>query len=219
MGIVNEAIENGVGIGRIADHFMPFVDRDLAGEEGRAAAVAFFEDLVEVAAGAGIERVETPIVEDEKLDAVEAAHDPSVAAVAAGEREIGEQLGDALIEDRAVVAAGLVAECTGKPTFADPGWPAQDQIVMRIDLLATGELVEQRAIEAARGPVIDVLDDGVVAQSGIAQPYGQAFVATMGYLAIDEQAEPVGMGQGAPSPEASSSPKAWAMPVSPSWWS
>ena len=33
-------------------------------------------------------------------------------------------------------------------------------------------------------------------QSGIAQPCGQAFVATMGYLAIDEQAEPVGVGQG-----------------------
>src|SRR5271169_1947771 len=119
MGVVDEAVEDGVGVGRIADHLMPFVDRNLAGEEGRAAAVAFFEDLVEVAAGAGIERVETPIVEDEKLDAVEAAHDPGIAPVAASEREIGEQLGDALIEDRAVVAAGLVAEGTGKPTFAD----------------------------------------------------------------------------------------------------
>src|SRR6266567_8320431 len=33
---------------------MPFVDRDLAGENGRAAAVAFFEDLVEVSAGASV---------------------------------------------------------------------------------------------------------------------------------------------------------------------
>jgi hypothetical protein len=35
---------------------MPFVDRDLAGEDGRAAAVAFLEDLVEIVAGAGVER-------------------------------------------------------------------------------------------------------------------------------------------------------------------
>jgi hypothetical protein len=42
-----------------------------------------------------------------------------------------------------------VAESTGQPTFADAGWPAQDQIVVRLnrkrdavpvlrDLMATG---------------------------------------------------------------------------------
>ena len=40
-----------------------------------------------------------------------------MAAVAAGQREIGEQLGDALVEHRAVVAAGLVAEGAGQPDF------------------------------------------------------------------------------------------------------
>src|SRR6266567_6316043 len=118
-------------------------DRDLAGQVGRAAAVAFFEDLVEIAAGTGVEGVETPIVEDEELGAVKAAHDAGVAPVAARQGEIGEQLGDALIKDRAVVAAGLLAEGTGKPTFADAGWAAQDQIVVRVDPFAAGELVEQ----------------------------------------------------------------------------
>jgi hypothetical protein len=85
--------EDGVGISRVADHLMPFVDRDLAGENGRAAAVAFFEDLVEVAAGTGIERFEAPIIEDQELSPVEAAHDTGVAAVAARQRQIGEQFG------------------------------------------------------------------------------------------------------------------------------
>ena len=161
MGVVDEAVEDGVGIGRIADHLVPFVDRDLAGQDGRAAAVAFFEDFVEIAAGAGIERIEAPIIENEELGAGEGSHDAGMAAVAAGQREIGEQLGDALVKDRAVVAAGLVAESTGKPTFADAGRAAQDQIVVRVDPFAAGELVEQAAIEAARGAVIDILDDGL----------------------------------------------------------
>ena len=144
--------------------------------EGRAAAVAFFEDFIEIAAGGGVERVESPIVEDEELSAVEAAHDAGVPSVAARQREIGEQLGDALVEHRAVVTAGLVAEGTGKPTFADAGRPAQDQIVVRVDPLAAGELVEQRPIKAARGAVIDILDDGMVAQPGIAQPGGKTLV-------------------------------------------
>ena len=121
MGVVDQAVEDGIGIGWVADYLVPFVDRDLAGQDGRAAGVSFFEDLVEITAGATVERFEAPIIEDEELDAVEAAHDAGVAAVAVGQREIGEELGNSLIEDRTVVAAGLVAEGTGKPTFADAG--------------------------------------------------------------------------------------------------
>ena len=93
MSVVDEEVENGVGIGRITDDRVPFVDGNLAGEEGRAAAVAFFEDFVDVAAGAGVERIETPIVEDEELGAGKAAHDAGMAPVAAGEREVSEELG------------------------------------------------------------------------------------------------------------------------------
>jgi hypothetical protein len=100
---------------------VPFVDRNLAGQDGRAPSIAFFEDLVEVAAGAGIERIEAPIIENEELGAGEGSHDAGMAAVAAGQRQIGEQLWDALIEDRTVIAACFVAEGAGQPTFADAG--------------------------------------------------------------------------------------------------
>ena len=196
MGVVDEAVEDGVGVGRVADDLVPFVDRDLAGEDGRATAVAFFEDLVKIAAGAGVERFEAPIVEDEELSAVEAAHDACVASVAARQGEIGEEFGDALIQNGAVVAAGFVAEGTGKPAFADAGRPAQDQIVVRVDPLAGGEFVKQRPIQAAMNSIVDVLDDGIVAQSGVAQPSREALVAAMGDLTIDQQAEPIGMGKG-----------------------
>src|ERR1700757_5043561 len=168
---------------------------DLTGEDGRATPVAFLEDLVEVTPGAGVERFEAPIVEDEKLDAGETAQDAGMAAVTAGEREFGEELGNPLIENRAVIAAGLVTQGTSKPRFAHAGRPAQNQIVVRVDPLAIGELVEQGAVEAAWGPVIDVLDAGLLAQSGIAQPGGKPLVAAMGELAIDQQSEPVGMSE------------------------
>ena len=51
----------------------------------------------------------------------------------------------------------------GSALCHQPGWPAQYQIVMRVDPFAGGKFVKQRAIEAARGTVIDVLDGGVVA--------------------------------------------------------
>ena len=195
MGVVNEAVEDGVGISRVADEGVPFVDRDLAGEDGRAAPITFLEDLVEVTTGTGVEWFEAPIVEDEELDAGEAAQDAGIAAITAGERKLGEEFRDPLIKNRAVVTAGLVTERTGQPTLADPGRPAQDQIVMRVDPFAVGELLEQSAVEAARGSVIDVLHAGLLAQSGVAQPGRKPLVAAMGELAIEQEAEPVGMGE------------------------
>ena len=69
---------------------MPALDRDLAGNQRGAAAVAVFDDLQDVVALLGPERFETPVVENEELDAVEGAHQARVAAVAASEREMAE---------------------------------------------------------------------------------------------------------------------------------
>jgi hypothetical protein len=71
MGVVHKAVEDGVGVSRVADERVPFVHGDLAGEDRRAAAVTFLEDFVEVTTGSGIERFEAPIIEDEELDASE----------------------------------------------------------------------------------------------------------------------------------------------------
>jgi len=64
LGVVKEAIENGIGVGWIADDVVPFVDRQLAGDDGRSAAIALFEDFQEIVARLGGERFEAPIVQD-----------------------------------------------------------------------------------------------------------------------------------------------------------
>src|SRR5690242_19730984 len=47
---VDDAIEDGVAERRIADDLVPAIDRDLAGDQQRAAIVAVVDDLEEVAA-------------------------------------------------------------------------------------------------------------------------------------------------------------------------
>src|SRR5947209_3953602 len=54
---------------------------------------------------------------------------------------------------------------------------------------------DERAVEAAWGAVVDVRDAGRLAQSGIAQSGGKPLVAAMGELAIDQEAEPVGVSE------------------------
>ena len=71
------------------------------------APIAFLEDLVEVTTSTGVERFEAPIVENAELDAGETAQDAGVAAVTAGEREFGEELGNPPIKNRAVMRQAL----------------------------------------------------------------------------------------------------------------
>ncbi|MGY4230174.1 hypothetical protein ACVMIH_007535 [Bradyrhizobium sp. USDA 4503] len=60
---MDQAIENGVGVGWVADQRVPLIDGDLAGDDGGAVTIAVLEDLQEVVTGRGIERLEAPIVE------------------------------------------------------------------------------------------------------------------------------------------------------------
>ena len=68
LGVVDETVENGIGVSGIADHLVPFIDRQLAGDDGRTAAVAFFENLKKIVTRLGGERLKSPIVQDEQLD-------------------------------------------------------------------------------------------------------------------------------------------------------
>ena len=110
MRVVDDAIQDRVRISGIADQFMPFVHGDLAGDDCRSPAAARFEDFEEVVASGGIEEFETPIVENEQLHTAERPQQTRVMAIAAGEREIGEELGNALVEDGAVVATSPMTE-------------------------------------------------------------------------------------------------------------
>lgn len=75
------------------------------------------DNLKDVATLLGGKRGEAPIVQDQQLDARQALEQPGMTAVTACECEGIEQPWHAMVEDGAVVAAGLVAE-----------WPSPQEI-------------------------------------------------------------------------------------------
>ena len=92
---------------------------------------------------AGVEGFEAEVVEDEEIGAAEGSDQARMAPVASGEREAAAEPRPAMIEDGAIVAARSVAHGAGQPTLADAGRADQDQIVMGVDPVALGELLEQ----------------------------------------------------------------------------
>jgi hypothetical protein len=67
--IVDETIEDGVGVGGIADDSVPGRHGELRRDDRRSAAITLFEDFEEVMARAGVERLEAEVVEDQEIRA------------------------------------------------------------------------------------------------------------------------------------------------------
>jgi hypothetical protein len=110
MSVVNQAIEDAVGGGGIADLFVPARDRQLGSEDGRARLIAILADLPEIAPFILGERSHGPVIDDQDIDAAESRQQIAQTAVGAGEREIAEQSGGAGVEHQMPVAAGFLGQ-------------------------------------------------------------------------------------------------------------
>jgi len=119
MGVVNEAVQDGVGVSGVPDHVMPGRQGKLRGDDCGPAAVTLFEDFEQVVTGAGVEGLEAEVVEDEEIGAAEGSDQARMAPVASGERQVAAEFRPAMIEDGAIVAAGSVADGAGQPALAD----------------------------------------------------------------------------------------------------
>jgi hypothetical protein len=60
VGVMDEAVEDGVRVGRIADQVVPALDGRLAGDDGGAAAIALLDDFEQIVPRLGVERLEPP---------------------------------------------------------------------------------------------------------------------------------------------------------------
>ena len=85
MGIVHEPIEDCIRDARIADQFVPMIDGELAGHDGRGASMPIIEDFQEIAPLLGGERCQSPVIQDQELDARQRLEEASVASIAARE--------------------------------------------------------------------------------------------------------------------------------------
>ena len=64
VGVVDEAVEDGVGERGVADDLVPLLDRNLAGDQNRRALVAILEDFEEIALLGLGELRQAPIIQN-----------------------------------------------------------------------------------------------------------------------------------------------------------
>ena len=100
MGIVEQPIADGVGQRRLPEVVMPLAGWELARDDRRAATVAVFENLEEIAPLLVLHGGQAPVVEHEDVHAGELAQQLAVATIGAGELEVVEEPGGPAVVPR-----------------------------------------------------------------------------------------------------------------------
>ena len=95
IGVMDESIEDGVGDGGIADDFVPAVDGDLTGDDGRSALKSVLHDLEKIAPLVVAELIGPPVLQDEKIGPGEGFEQSGVSAITPCQGDGGEQPQDA----------------------------------------------------------------------------------------------------------------------------
>src|SRR5271154_3574982 len=107
--------------------------------------------------------------------------------------EVGEQSGNAGVEDGDVFSTRLVAERAAEPSLAKAAGAGHEQIAALGDPIARREFEQQRAVEPARRRKIDVLDAGGVPQLGDPGPCFKLLLSAQRQFVFEQQTEPFGM--------------------------
>ena len=145
--VMGEAVEQRAGQAFGAEHLGPFVERQVGGDQGRAALVALAEHL-EQEFGSGLgQRHEAALVDDQKLVGGELLLEPQQLLVIAGLDELVDQGSGGDEADREALLAGRQTETEGDVGLAGATVAERDEVLAALDVRAAGEVQDQRLVE------------------------------------------------------------------------
>ena len=148
VGVVDEAIEDGVGEGGVADGFMAVLEGELAGDQGGLTAGPVLDDLEEVAPFHLGEGDEAEVVEDQKAGLLETIQETGPGSVGAGEGQVLQEAAHAVVAGGEAVTAGGLGQGTGEEGLPGARRTGDEDDLVLPDPVPGGEAEEDRPVEA-----------------------------------------------------------------------
>ena len=139
VGVVDEAIEDCVCDCGIPDNFIPAIDGQLAGDDDRTSFISVLDDLEQIAALIGVERLRSPVIKNEQIETSDSTQHLGIAAIGAAECQGRKETWHAMVRNCEVVPTSLVAEGASEPALADAAWAGDEEIMPCPDPVASGE--------------------------------------------------------------------------------
>lgn len=190
MGVVNEAVEDGIGEGGIAEVGVPAIDGELAGDEGGAFVVTILQEFEQITLMRIGKRGESEVIDDQELGLGEVLEQETFLAQRIGFGEFLDKAWQAQIAHTDLVLAGVMGERAGEIAFANAGGSNDQHIEALFDPTEVGELRQNTFVQAAWSALIDVFEAGVLLrQFGPTQTLCIAIVGALQLLMIEQQGE------------------------------
>jgi hypothetical protein len=186
---VNQAIQDGIGQGRISDLGVPFIHRQLSGNESGTKAVPIFEEFQKVPALFVSQVRYAPVVQGNQIDFGQGGQELRITPIAFGDLKVLEKTGETEIANRVALTTGFVGQGTGQEGFTASGRPGDEDIMVLSHPVTGSQLGEQGFIQAAGVAEVDILQGRLLAQSGLLETGFQAAVFPVGHFPVDEQTQ------------------------------
>ena len=168
--VMHQSVKDGVAQGGVPDDLVPLLDGELAGDQGGAQAVAVLQDFEDVTALLFGEVGQSPVIDDEQVEAGVGSENLPVASVGLGHGEVVEEPGSAQIEGAVTFPAGFVGQGAREVALAHAGRAGDDDVLLFANPLASGQAQYEGFVESARMAEVHVLDGGGQAQFGLLEP-------------------------------------------------
>ena len=105
---MDQAVQDSIGEGGVADDFVPVLEGELARDEGGSSAGAVLDDFEEIAAFDLVQRSKAVIIDNQEIGFLKSVHQLGIGAVGTGEGHVFDEPCEAEVAGgEALAAAGL----------------------------------------------------------------------------------------------------------------
>ena len=192
---MDQAVEDGIGEGRIPDPVVPFTEGDLGDDEGGEEVVAVLQDLEQILALVLGQGKKEKVVHNDQILPGQVLEEGQEFSGTAGDRQRLEEAGEAEEKNPISHPAGLVPQGFAQIALSDPGRPRDEDVLAIGDPLAGEQRLHQGPGEISVGPEVDVFRRGVLAEAGgLEAPFGP-FVFLGRDLPVDQEPQTIFKGE------------------------
>jgi len=189
MGVMHEAIEDGVSDSGIADALVPMINGKLSSHDGGGTAVPVLDDLQELSALWGGHRGQTEIVDHQDFGLEKFFHELWIGAVCSGDGEFLEQARQPDVVGLEAHPASSVCQRAGEIGFTHPSGTSDDDVLGIGNPFALSQVEDDGLIETAWSFEVDIFGTGIDFESGDLEETLQASVLLPSPLTIDDEGD------------------------------
>ena len=188
MGVVQQAIADGVGLVGITDDAVPVLDGELGGDQCRGLLRTVFDDFHQVAPLGVAQWRDHPVVDRQQVEFGQSGQQAGVGSIATTDGYLVQQSRHAHVAGCEAAPAGALHKRAGQVGLPAARRSGDQQVMLILDPVAASEAEYLLAIQTARVLEVNVLKRcRLVARLGRAQPTAQLALLTGSPLAVDQQ--------------------------------